>query len=526
MNQRFQTILFCILWGTVMGQAQSSVWQSPDEQFGKLFQDVQTSGVFPDSKTFADATPRFSPNTVLANYEKARQNRKFSLKNFVEQQFVLTTDPPVLPTGKPNTGQSAQEYMTSLWPLLTRQANAASRPKSGSFIPLPKPYVVSNSRAAELTYWDSYFTMLGLQASGQTMLIRNLIDNFAYLIRTFGFVPASNRTYALSRSQPPVFALMVSLLSEVQGRRIVLKYLPELQLEYNFWMDGRTRLTARNPAYRRVARLAEGVYLNRYYDDWDTPRPEAYREDVELTRKLKDKEVPLFYRNLRAGAESGWAFSSRWLKDGKNLRSIRTTDLIPVDLNCLLLILERTLAEGYRLKGDTRRMRMYQILARQRHDAIQRYCWSDRRRFYFDYDFVAKKPATIYSAAAVLPLFVKITTPEQAQHVGQTLEREFLKAGGLMATTTTRSELTWDAPNVHASIQWFAIQGLRNYNLMELANRIKLNWTTENLRFYRATGTLPNTYDATSSGRSTSDEPLPQGYGPTNGVLLRLLKEN
>lgn len=494
---------------------------APDEQYGALFGSVQTAQLFPDSKTFADCVPKFPPATILADYEKERRKRGFSLKTFVEQHFTIPA--PISGGSVPRSSVSAQQRISQLWPALTRKP--ASTGRTGTLIPLPKPYVATDSRTVESTYGDSYFTLLGLQVSGESSLLRGMVDNVAHLIKTYGLVPASNRTYALSRSQPPVFSLMTGLLSEVQGRRVLVNYLPALQQEYNFWMDGRSKVTAREPAYRRVVRLDEGVFLNRYYDDLDTPRPEAYREDVALVKNQKNASV--IYRHIRAGAESGWAFSSRWLKDSKALRSIHTTDLIPVDLNCLLLNLERTLAEGYRLKGDKRRARMYQVLAQQRHDAIQQYCWNDRRRFYFDYDFVSRKHTPVYSAAAALPLFVKIATLDQARYVGQTLQRDFLKAGGLLATTTTRTSQVWDAPYGNASVQWFAIQGLRNYNLTELASQIKQHWTTEVLDFYKATGTFSAYYDVAGNTLPPSNGlPLPDGYGPTNGVLLRLLNED
>jgi alpha,alpha-trehalase len=518
MNNRF--CLFVLAFITVPVRLHGQPLP-PDEQYGTLFESVQTSQLFPDSKTFANCIPKFPAAAIMADYEKECRKRGFNLKTFVDQHFTVPSS--VASPRKPKSTVSAQQYISDLWPALTRKPSGSAR--AGSLLPLPKPYVATDSRTTEFTYADSYFTLLGLQASKEITLLRAMIDNAAHLIKTYGFVPASNRTYALSRSEPPVFSLMTGLLSEVQGRRVLVNYLPALQQEYNFWMDGRGKVTAKEPAFRRVVRLDEGVFLNRYYDDRETPRPEAYREDLALAKNTKD--APTLFRHIRAGAESGWAFSSRWLKDSKALRSIHTTDIIPVDLNCLLLNLERTLAEGYRLKGDKRRTRMYQVLAQQRHDAIQQYCWSDKRRFYFDYDFIARKHTPVYSAAAALPLFVKIATLDQARNVGQTLQRDFLKAGGLLATTTTRTSQVWDAPNGYASVQWFAIQGLRNYNLTELASQIRENWLAETLDFYKATGNFLPFYDVTGNALPPSNGvPLPDGYGPTSGVLLRLLNED
>lgn len=500
-----------------------AVPSGPDEQFGPLFREVQLKRIFPDSKTFADCTPRLPVATIMANYQKARQRSDFDLKAFVFQNFTLPLTPASGYTSKP--GQSAQQHINDLWSVLTRPATARPQANTptGSLILLPRPYVVPGGRFGEIYYWDSYFTMLGLQVAGKTTHIQNMVDNFAYLIDAFGFIPNGNRTYFLGRSQPPFFSYMVSLLSEIKGQQTLLTYLPQLQKEYNFWMDGQDQLTARQPAYRRLVRLADGVYLNRYYDDKQTPRPESYREDVNLARNSKDPQT--LYRHIRAGAESGWDFSSRWFRDGKNLQTIHTTDFIPVDLNALLVHLEQTLADAYALKGDQTQAKACRQRAQQRRDALLRYCWNDRQGFFFDYDFVARRQATVYSLAAVYPLFVNLATPDQAVAVARKLEQSFLKPGGL-TTTLVRTGEQWDAPNGWAPLQWLAIQGLRQYKQTDLANKIKANWVNENLRVYRASGKMVEKYDVTNTTTAKGGEyPTQDGFGWTNGVLLRLLTE-
>ncbi|NEU67161.1 alpha,alpha-trehalase TreF [Spirosoma agri] len=534
MNRSIRNVFYLVvaLFIPTLGQSQSvrdkprpatQTLVSPDEQFGPLFEAVQLKAVFPDSKTFADCTPKFPPATILANYDNARQQADFELKSFVLEHFTLPVRPASGYTSK--AGQSAQQHIADLWPVLTRPALSTLKPneQAGSLIPLPKSYVVPGGRFGEIYYWDSYFTMLGLQTSSRTVQIRNMVDNFAYLIRTIGFIPNGNRTYFLGRSQPPFFSFMVNLLSEVQGRRSLITYLPELQREYDFWMAGKDQLSAQRPAYRRVVRLDEGVYLNRYFDDKQTPRPESYREDVQLAKSTK--QPPVLYRHLRAAAESGWDFSSRWLTNSKKLRTIHTTDFIPVDLNALLVNLEQTLASGYRLKGDLARAKAYEQLAQQRRSAIQRYCWSLKNEFFFDYDFVARKPSSVYSLAGVYPLFVKIATPAQAVSVARKLEQSFLKPGGL-TTTLVRTGEQWDAPNGWAPLQWLAIQGLRNYRQQPLATKIKTNWVNENLRVYKASGKMVEKYDVISTaGAKGGEYPNQDGFGWTNGVLLRLISE-
>ena len=535
-KNRFLFTLLFVFWFSVTNAQQpvtpaatvgvdSKKWAGPDVLFGKLFADVQLKAVFPDSKTFADCTPKFPAAVILANYDKARLQAGFDLKSFVLANFTLPVKPASGYTSK--ASQTAQQHIMDLWPVLTRPAQKAGSP-IGSLIPLPNPYVVPGGRFGEIYYWDSYFTMLGLQASGQGSKIRNMVNNFAYLIKTFGFIPNGNRTYFLGRSQPPFFSLVVNLLSEIEGKKTLLTYLPQLQQEYDFWMDGKTRATTQSPAYRRLVRLPDGVFLNRYYDDRDTPRPESYKEDVGLARQTgtgKPEMDRILYRHLRAGAESGWDYSSRWFRDGKTLRTIHTTDFIPVDLNALLVNLEQTLAEGYRLKGDQKQAQMYLRLAQQRRSALLKYCWDGKRQFFFDYDFVARKQSAVYSLAAVYPLFFNVASASQAQGVARVIQRDFLKPGGL-TTTLVRTGEQWDAPNGWAPLQWMSIRGLRNYKLTKLADQIKTAWVAENLRVYKASGKMVEKYDVVSTVAAKGGEyPTQDGFGWTNGVLLRLLKE-
>lgn len=102
--------------------------------------------------------------------------------------------------------------------------------------------------------------MLGLQADGQVEMIQNMVDNFAYLIKKFGFIPNGNRTYYLSRSQPPFFSKMVDVLAEIKGEEIYTKYLPAMQAEYDFWMKGKKLLTKNVNASKHVVRMSGGEY--------------------------------------------------------------------------------------------------------------------------------------------------------------------------------------------------------------------------------------------------------------------------
>src|SRR5205807_7052279 len=315
-------------------------------------------------------------------------------------------------------------------------------------IPLPHPCVVPGGRFREIYYWDSYFSMLGLVASSRTDLVRNMLDNFAYLIETIGHIPNGNRTYYLTRSQPPYFAAMVGLYARATDSTKALAYLDALEKEYAFWMDGADTVSSGH-AYRRVVRLPDNVVLNRYWDDSTEPRPESYRPDVEIGQTLPESLRATFYRNARATAESGWDFSSRWMRDPKDLRSLETTELLPVDLNCLLYHAERTIVALRRVRGrpgDRDVADRFARAAEARRQALLHASYEPGAGFFFDVRWrtgvrVTDRP----TIAAAAPLYFGLATPDQGRKVAAQLERLFLKPGGFVPTLVASGQ-QWDAP--------------------------------------------------------------------------------
>ncbi|RNI29246.1 alpha,alpha-trehalase TreF [Rufibacter latericius] len=513
-SRNFFFLLFALLWGW----AQAGLAQfRPHEELGELFRDVQLAPVFPDSKTFPDCKPLTTPDQILQAYAREKGKPGFDLKAFVVRNFSLPQEPATQFTS--NSSLPIDQHITQLWPVLTRQPKA----EQSSLIPLPFAYVVPGGRFREIYYWDSYFTMLGLQESKQVSLIQSMVDNFTFLINTIGHIPNGNRSYYVSRSQPPFYALMLRVLAQEKGIEILKAYEPALQKEYAFWMQGQDSLSEKQPAHRRVVRMPDGRLLNRYWDDDPSPRPEAYKEDVEIAR-TSGRNPQEVYRDIRAAAESGWDFSSRWFLDQKSLQTIRTTQLVPVDLNALLYHMEITLADMAELQKNKAREKVYRRKAEQRKEALLRYCWNPEDRFFYDYDFTRQKTTNIPTLAGVAPLFFCMAYKAQAKAVAEKLQRDFLQQGGLPATLT-HSGQQWDAPNGWASLQWMSIQGLRAYKHHDLANTIAANWIKQNTQVFEQTRKLTEKYNVEKPGAEGGggEYPNQDGFGWTNGVLLKLL---
>ena len=493
----------------------------PREAFGELFVDVQLGDVFEDSKTFVDMVPRKTPEVILAAYAARKDADTFDLGLFLAEYFESPKMVARDFTSDPNF--NLDKHIERLWPVLTRDEDQQA---GGSLIPLPNDYVVPGGRFREVYYWDSYFTMLGLLVDGQDDYARRMVDNFAFLIDEVGFVPNGNRSYYLSRSQPPFFAPMVGLLAERGGDTILRRYLPQLEREYAFWMRGAERLGEPGDHALRTARIAGGFTVGRYFDEDPRPRPEGFKEDSLLAREHPDRDPVELYRDLRAAAESGWDFSSRWLADPADLGTIRTTAIAPVDLNCLLYDLEDLLARGCELTGQPAKQQRYAQAAYERRRALLTKFYDPAERWFMDVDLESGRPTGEATLAGLFPLYFGVATEDQAAAVAERLAADFLRDGGL-ATTLREAGQQWDAPNGWAPLHWIAIKGLRDYGHDELAREIARRWLEAGRRVYRRTGKIVEKYNVvdTTLLAGGGEYENQDGFGWSNGVFARILED-
>jgi alpha,alpha-trehalase len=514
---------------------------TPDQVYGQLFKDVQMNQVLPDGKTFVDCTPKRSPKDIMYDYGMMK-GTGFDLKKFVADNFDLPKAPAQL--NYVQQEKDVSSHIKNLWSTLQR--NPDSVREGSSLLPLPYPYIVPGGRFREMYYWDTYFTMLGLKESGETTIIENMVDNFAWLINTYGHIPNGTRTYYLSRSQPPFFGLMVSLLASIKGDAVYQKYLPSLEKEYLFFMDGDQDIKP-GEAFRRVVKMPDGSIMNRYWDDSPTPRQESYREDVltadtmvmnvmstmrfasqEAMETARKKYYAAAYTHLRACAESGIDFSTRWFADVQHLYTIETTDIVPVDLNSLLYEVEKTLAKAYKLAGNNNRQKEYEKWAAERKAAINKYCYDEKAGYYFDYHFVKNRIQTIVTPAGMYPFcfFEGTEMKEKAKKACVLIKNTLLKDGGI-ASSVHNSGQQWDAPNGWAPLNWMTIWGFDRCGQVAMAKDIATRWARLNNDVYQRTGKLLEKYNVvdTHIASGGGEYPTQDGFGWTNGVLLALIKK-
>jgi len=467
----------------------------PEVELDELFVAVQLKPVFSDSKIFVDSNPKLDPAQILALY---RQNPAVDLDQFVNTYFYVHQFHPedFFRDGR----EPMKEYIFRLWDLLERNSIQATQEVT-TLIGLPNPYIVPGERFSEMYYWDSYFIMLGLGLSNRWELVEKIVENFAFLIDRFGFIPNGNRTYYLTRSQPPFFSLMLNFYAEHFGVQKALRFLPQLEKEYAFWMEQRSAFQG----------------LNHYDDASDTPRPESYRVDVEKQGTAE------FYRNVRATAESGWDFSSRWLD---NMGTLQTIQILPVDLNCVLYAHEKILADFYIWSGNEEQALQFNQLAERRKETIRDLFWNAQAGFFEDFNFVTQSHTGRLTLAGVFPLLFQIADESQATQVKDRLEQNFLKPGGLVTTLEDSGE-QWDFPNGWAPLQWVATIGLMNYGYNELAEEVMRRWLNMLNTQFLKTGRLLEKYNVVDLEIEAfgGEYALQTGFGWTNAIALLFMHQ-
>ncbi|MBB4657772.1 alpha,alpha-trehalase TreF [Parvularcula dongshanensis] len=488
---------------------------APSQVYDDLFAAVALSGVM-EPKDWADATPLRDPDAIVEDWEdEGAPTDTATLRVFVAANFAppaAVAAPPTLPPDR-----TLAQHVDLLWPILTRPGTGGTQ---GSLLPLPNPYLVPGGRFREAYYWDAYFTLLGLD---DRALREGMVANFEAELAQYGRIPNGNRTYYLGRSQPPVLYLMVALLNEADPAAAWAAHLEALRAEHAFWMAGADDLDE-GEARARAVRLGDGSLLSRYWDDRAAPRDESYLYDVE-TASRSGRAPEAVYRDLRAGAESGWDFSSRWLDEPADLSTIQTTNIVPADLNALLYGLEQAIAAGCARAGEAGCASAYASAAEARSAAMRRHLWSSDGGYFADYDLRTGAVRDRPTAAMLYPLFTGLATQAEADRTARSVRRHLLAPGGVLPTPVETGE-QWDAPNGWAPHQWIAAAGLSAYGHDTLAEEIEAGWARTVARGFCESGRLVEKYDLeTARDGGGGEYPTQDGFGWTNGVTIRMIED-
>jgi alpha,alpha-trehalase len=402
---------------------------------------------------------------------------------------------------------------------------------------LPKPYVVPGGRFNEMYGWDSYFIQVGLLHDHFDDLAKDMADNLLYEIRNYGKILNANRTYYLTRSQPPFLTRMVlGVYERTHDRKWLQDAVPAIEEYYRYWTS--------------EPHLTPSTGLARYFDAGEGPAPEVVaaerdsqgRTHYELVRQyfrshsITDYDVSqyynskrneltsLFYKGDRSMRESGFDPSDRF-----GPFSIDIIHYNPVCLNSLLYLMESQTADIMGILNRTEEQGVWRKRAVQRAELVNRLMWDERDGLYYDYDFVHRRRRKYPFLTTFYPLWAGIATREQAARVAGNL-RLFEGNGGLQTSTTASGE-QWDAPFGWAPLEMLATEGLRRYGYTADANRISTKFLSVVLDQYSRSGTIVEKYDVVRRSAQLDGQirfgyrSNEVGFGWTNAVFTELLDQ-
>ncbi|KUF78633.1 Trehalase [Phytophthora nicotianae] len=558
---------------------------------GPLLHAVQMANVFSDSKYFVDMPIKENSSAfdILVDFQRrelamtdyrphAHDTHEQLLRRFINDHFdppgtdllpITPFDyqgqyhPPMVSDIQDNELRDWAFGLHQIWQTLGRIRNpnvkgSLLRSRKLDAPSLNQPanvLIVPGGRFRESYYWDSYWIVQGLLVSDMPITARGIVNHLLEYVSDYGFVPNGGRIYYLTRSQPPMLSDMVKLVARLPADGNESEYdeeylraaLPILEREYDFWMQHgpcghAVELTRRNSSAGAIDKAT--YVLNRYTSNANRPRPESYREDVLVAAEIFDRTMQMdgnaaaterhkdkYYNNVIAAAESGWDFSSRWLRDPLDMKSMVTSSVVPVDLNAIMYRVERNLMEFNRHLGNDDRAQYFEGAAARRLEAIDAILWSEKHKSWKDYDLETDTHSSIISVSDYTPLWAKAFNSsdiDRLKHVVTSLKSSGLLQVGGVQTTTIFSGQQWDSPNAWPPEQDIIVEGLLAVNTTEsysLARELSQTWTQTSLTAWKQTGLMFEKYNSSEiGGLGAGGEYFPQfGFGWTNGVILKFL---
>ncbi|PWA88807.1 hypothetical protein CTI12_AA118820 [Artemisia annua] len=511
----------------------------------KLYVDLSLKYDLPIVKKAFNDLPKTENGSVLVSdfkdfLSKYMNGAEDDLEHVVPVDYVVEPHgflPKVVHKGVRDWGLEVH----SLWKNLSRKVSkrVLEHPELHTLLPLKYPVIIPGSRFQEVYYWDSYWVIRGLLASKMYETAKGIVLNLIGLIDTYGYVLNGARAYYTNRSQPPLLSSMVvEIYKRTNDMDLVKKALPALIKEHKFWNSG---------IHNVIIEDDQGLThnLSRYYAMWNQPRPESFTIDTETADKLtNDCEKEQLYRELASTAESGWDFSTRWMKNTSDLATLTTTTIVPVDLNAFVLKMELDITLLANVAGETSHALHFARASEARKKAMEIVFWNAEKGQWFDYwlnDSSSGKDVYKWDASNqnqnifasnFIPVWIESFNSDETvvEKVAQSLESSGLLRTVGIATSLSNSSQQWDFPNGWAPVQHMIVEGLVRSGSKEarsLAKDIAIRWIRTNYAAYKTSKAMHEKYDVIKCGDfGGGGEYVPQtGFGWSNGVVLAFLEE-
>ncbi|CAG9534939.1 unnamed protein product [Cercopithifilaria johnstoni] len=490
-----------------------------------------------ESKTFVDRPLKDDPEVVLQEFKKefggiplkdinVRKLKDFRKRFFGEPGTEMNTCfipewkelPPKIARIKDESLKLFALFLNRKWKDLCRQIVKVENPKWNSLIEVPHPFIVAGGRYREFYYWDTYWIVKGLIASDLFMM-----DIFYF---RFGFIPNGGRVYYLRRSHPPFLIPMVyEYYIATEDVIFVKENFDHLVREYEFWVHNRSMKVKDKNGYEHV------VYQYRAMSN--IPRPESFRNDLQAVAEVEESKRQKFLQDIASAAESGWDFSSRWFADRRTIKTIETTNILPVDLNALLCWNVNILKYFADVIGNKKKAKEFEERGKNASEAFNAIFYNDVEKAWFDYNLRTESHNVMFHPAVVIPLFTgcySMLDYHKSVNVIHFMNRSrVLDYPSGIPTSINKTGEQWDLPNGSPPMQHMIIEGMRksgNPEAQRIAFELARKWIMANYKMYQTTKEMWQKIDVTRTIPAPGiggDHAAQIGYGWTNGVILDLL---
>ncbi|KAJ9067325.1 hypothetical protein DSO57_1000904 [Entomophthora muscae] len=487
----------------VVNAQKSTKCNSPLYCDGKFLKAIQMNQVLKDGKEIVDRATKKPLADVVKAFGALKDTSKESLKIFVDENFHeagyevekveikdFDDNPAFLKNISDQIFRGFAKQIHNLWNTLIRRQNTTKLCEGcvSSLLNTSRNFIVAGGRFREFYYWDSYFALEGTNQGGLFNVSRDMILNLLDFVKDYGFVPNGARIYFLTRSQPPLLTQMVKqYIKASKDKAFIKENIKTLDKEYDYWIKNHN-IKVDCPDTK------QDCFLTRYVVNNTLPRPESYREDVETALPLAGDMQKQLYADLAAGAESGWDFSSRWVPGSKGnkkllasqettLRGIRTSDIVPVDLNAIMYANEKAMHEFHvTLSKDISpnkdyhmdKMQMYKQAYETRSKLMASILWDKDSLSFYDYNIKTKQLNKEFFPSNIWPFWA------EAVHSSIAINKNIISAfnhvqdarkpypGGVPTSETKGSLLQWDYPNTWAPLEYMVVEsGLNAMKLLK-----------------------------------------------------------
>jgi len=411
----------------------------------------------------------------------------------------------------------------------------------GNMILRGVPFVVPGGRFNEMYGWDSYFESLGLIVDGRVDLGKDMVDNFIYEIKHYGKILNANRSYYLTRSQPPfltdmalkVYERLPADQEQANKEWLATAIVAAIKEYHTVWMtaprlDPKTGLSCFHPTGIGMPPETEASHFDHIVE----PYANALGVDILTYQamyndgRVKEPRLDAYFTHDRGVRESGHDTTYRLEK--------KCADLATVDLQALLYKYEmdigRTIRDVFNDRFEIPLTKEQQNAgtpatietsevwferARTRTAALNKYCWNEEKGLYFDYDTRLEEQSVYESVTNFYALWAGCASEAQAAKLMEVALPKFEVTGGLVCGTEEsrgkialdRPNRQWDYPFGWAPHQIMAWQACRNYGYEDVARRLAYRWLyTITKAFVDFNGVVPEKFDIVSMSHQVKVE--------------------